>query len=59
VGLRKNIMRGEEKFSSLTRFEVRDGSKVRLWHDLWCGDMVLKEACLYLFSIAQLLLRIT
>jgi hypothetical protein len=52
VGLWKNIRRGWEKFSSHTRFEVGDGSKVRFWHDLWCGDMALKEAFLDLYGIA-------
>ena len=33
-GLRKGIMFGWDR--------------VRLWHDLWCGDVVLKEAFLYL-----------
>jgi hypothetical protein len=28
------------KFCTHTRFELGDGSKVRLWHDIWCGDMV-------------------
>jgi hypothetical protein len=23
---------------------VGDGSKVRFWHDLWCGDTALKDA---------------
>ena len=27
---------GLGKFSSHTRFEVGDGSKVRFWHDMWC-----------------------
>jgi hypothetical protein len=29
---------------------VRDGLKVISWHDLWCGDMALKEAFLGLFG---------
>ena len=32
------------KFCSHNKFEVEDGSKVRFWHDLWCGDMALKDA---------------
>jgi hypothetical protein len=38
VGLRKNIRRGWGKFSSHTKFEVGDGSKIRFWPDLWCED---------------------
>jgi hypothetical protein len=40
------------KFSSHTRLELGDGSKVRFWHDLWCGYMSLKRAFLGLYGIA-------
>jgi hypothetical protein len=49
-------------FSCHTRFEVRDGSKIRFWHDQWCGDVALKEAFLiYLVLLVQRmpLLRLT
>ena len=36
-------MREIREFSSQTRFEVGNGSKIRLWHDKWCGEQVLKE----------------
>jgi hypothetical protein len=52
VGLWTNITRGWEKFCSHTRFEVGDGSKVRFWHDHWCGDTALKESFQDLFGIA-------
>jgi hypothetical protein len=54
VGLWKNIRRGWKKFGSHIRFEVRDGSKVRFWHDLWCGNTALKEAFPVLFGIAYI-----
>jgi hypothetical protein len=53
VGLWKNIRRGWEKFSTHTRFEVGDGSKVSFLHELWCGDMALKEGFLDLYGIAR------
>jgi hypothetical protein len=34
------------------RYEVGDGSKIRLWHDLCCWDKPLKESFSELFSIA-------
>jgi hypothetical protein len=43
---------GWGKFSSYTGFEVGDGSKVKFWCDLWCGDMALKEVFPVLFGIA-------
>jgi hypothetical protein len=53
VGLWKNIRRGWETFYSFARFEVRDGVRTKFWHDLWCGDMVLKKVFPDLFGIAQ------
>ena len=34
-------------------FVVGDEVEVRFWHDLWYGDMLLKEAYLELFSITH------
>jgi hypothetical protein len=32
----KNVLRREcEGFSKYVRYEVGDGSKVRLWHEVW------------------------
>lgn len=47
----KNIRRGWKKFSSHTKFEVGDGSKVSFWHDLWCGDKAQKEGVPVLYGI--------
>jgi hypothetical protein len=54
VSLWKNIRRGWGKFCSNnhTRFEVKDGSKVRFWHELWCEDMTLNDAFPVSFGIA-------
>ena len=53
VGFWKNIRRGWGEFSCHTKFEVEDDFKIRLWHNLWCRDRVLKEAYLDLLSIAR------
>jgi hypothetical protein len=44
VGLWKNIRKGWETFKGFTRLVVADGRRICFWHDLWCGDMVLKVA---------------
>ena len=51
-GLWKGIMVGWEPFSTYMRYIVGMGDRVRLWHDRWCGDMVLKEVFPTLFSCA-------
>jgi hypothetical protein len=50
--LLKNIRRSWGKFCNHTRFEVRDGSKVRFWHDFGFWDMALKDVFPVLFGIA-------
>lgn len=41
----KNIWRGWGKFYAQVRFDMGDGSIIRFWHDVWCGDgdVALKE----------------
>jgi hypothetical protein len=53
VGLWKNIRKGWETFSGFARFEVGDGVMTKFWHNLWCGDTVLKEVFPDLFGIAR------
>jgi hypothetical protein len=44
VGLWKNIRRGWSLFCRHVRFELGDGSRIRFWFDVWCGELPLKEA---------------
>jgi hypothetical protein len=37
----------------VSRFKVGDGARTKFWHDLWCGDSVLKEVFPALFGIAR------
>jgi hypothetical protein len=46
-------MRGWRVFSSFVRYEVGDGSRIRIGHDLWCGNQPLKATFPELFSIAH------
>jgi hypothetical protein len=40
-------------FYSHTKFELKDGSKIRFYDDVWCGEMTtLNEAFPNLYSIA-------
>ena len=50
----KSILRGLEHFKSLVHFEVKDGSRVLFWHDVWCGDRLLKTLFPDLFRMARL-----
>jgi hypothetical protein len=52
VELWKNIRKGWETLFGFARFEVGDGVRTKFWHNLWCGDMVLKEVFPHLFGIA-------
>lgn len=52
AGVRRNIRKGWRSFSNYIRFEVGDGSKIRLWHDIWCSDRPLKVMILEMFRIS-------
>ena len=53
VGFWKSILGGLERFKSLVHFEVKDGSRVLFWHDVWCGDRSLKTQFPGLFRLAR------
>jgi hypothetical protein len=53
VGLWKFICMGWQNFRRFFKFDVGEGSKIRFWDDIWCGDRALKEAFPGLFSIAS------
>jgi hypothetical protein len=38
VGVWKFSRRGWWDFCRFVRFEVGDGSKIKFWQDVWCGD---------------------
>jgi hypothetical protein len=52
VGLWKNIRKGWSLFSSHSRFILGNGSRIRFWDDVWCGEMPLKEVFPGLYDIA-------
>jgi hypothetical protein len=53
VGLWKNIRKGWDTFRGFTRHVVGNGTKISFWHDLWCGNSVLKLAFPVLYGIAR------
>ena len=53
MGLWKYTRRGWSFFSSHTRFNLGDGSKIRFWDDGWCGKISLKAAFPILYNIAN------
>ena len=52
-GLWKGIILGWESFNAHFRYKVGIGDTVRLWHDKWCGDVILKEAFPMLYECAS------
>jgi hypothetical protein len=45
---------GWQNFRRFSKYEVGEGSKIRFWDDVWCGERALKEEHPGLFSIARL-----
>jgi hypothetical protein len=54
VGLWKFICMGWQIFKSHFRFDSGEGSKIRFWDDVWCGDIPLKVV----FSLSCLILPV-
>jgi hypothetical protein len=53
VSVWKFIRRGWDNVAKYLRFEVSEGSHIRFWHDLWCGNMPLKLCYPALYTIAR------
>jgi hypothetical protein len=53
VGLWRYISRGWRLFSSHTKFDPGDGSKIRFRDYVWCGGVILKEVFPGLYNIAS------
>jgi hypothetical protein len=53
VGLWKFICMGWQNFRRFFKYDPGEGSKIRFWEDVWCGDRSLKEEFPGLHSIAR------
>jgi hypothetical protein len=53
AGVWKCIRRGWDAFPAHVRYEIGNGSKVLFWHDVWCGEILLKTLFSELFLIAS------
>jgi hypothetical protein len=53
VSVWKFIRRGWDNVAKYLGFEVGDGSHIRFWHDVWCGDRPLKLCYPALYTIAR------
>jgi hypothetical protein len=53
ISLWKHIRVGWDVFSNHISYKLGDGSRIRFWHDTWCGDLPLKQQ----FPILYLLTR--
>ncbi|KAL4596807.1 hypothetical protein ACB092_12G190100 [Castanea dentata] len=49
----KSIQSGWPNFSRYVLFEIGDGSRVKFWHGVWCGDSPLKLSFPKLFNISR------
>ena len=53
VSLRKFIRSDWLNFSKLLRHDVGDGTRVKSWEHVWCGDCTLKEAFPEFYQISR------
>ena len=53
VGLWKHIRAVWDRFSKHITYKVGDGSRIKLWHDIWCGELPLRQKFQDLFHLAQ------
>ena len=51
-GMGKNIRKGAKSFFGHMLYVVGEGLRIRLWYDLWCGHIPLKDLYPDLFSHA-------
>jgi hypothetical protein len=53
VSLWKQIRAGWNGFSPFITFKVGDGSRIKFWHDSWCGTQSLRDSFTALFRLAR------
>ena len=53
VSLWRFIRSGWLNFSKLLQYDVGDGTRVKFWKHVWCGDCTLKEAFLELYCLSK------
>jgi hypothetical protein len=44
---------GWQNFRRFFKYDLGEGSKIRFWDDVWCGDRAVKEEYPNLFNIAR------
>ena len=53
VSLWRFIRSGWLNFSKLLLYDVRDGTRVKFWKHVWCGECTLQETFLELYCISR------
>ena len=53
MSLWKTISSGWPIFSHYIQFQIGDGTRVKFWQDIWCGDNPLSTCFLDLFRISN------
>ena len=55
VSLWKHIRVGWDCFSKYLTFKVRDGTRIKFWDNIWCGNCSLRQRFPDLFRLARVL----
>jgi hypothetical protein len=53
VSLWKHIRAGWDVFSNHVSYKLGDGSRIRFWHDTWCGEFPLKQQYPVLYLLTR------
>ena len=53
VGLWKDISNATRKLKQEGYFDIGDGSRVKFWEDLWCGERPLRVMFPSLYALAE------
>ncbi|KAG2699994.1 hypothetical protein I3760_07G213400 [Carya illinoinensis] len=53
VGIWRRIRRGWRAFANHTSLVVGEGTRIKFWNDIWCGEVALKDSFPLAFRVAS------